>query len=103
MRTVIYSKTFDEQLLDYLEQGARVFGTAVAIEKQTRVYTTIKDVIARNPGLKRHDPALGLVVYPISKTPFLVLYDYDDAQLRVHFIFIGGKSLSHIDPAAVEW
>jgi plasmid stabilization system protein ParE len=103
MRSIIYSKTFEEQLLDYLEHGARTFGKAVAIDKQNRIYTTLKNVIAPNPGLKRHDPSLGLVVYPISKTPFFVLYDYDETQVRVHFIFIKGKPLNDIDTAIAEW
>jgi hypothetical protein len=32
-----------------------------------------------------------------------VLYDYDDSELRVHFIFINGKSLSDIDPLSADW
>ena len=67
------------------------------------VYSTIRNVIADYPGLKRHDPALGLVVYSIDETPFFILYEYDDVQRRVHFVFISGKPLSQIDPTVVEW
>ena len=53
--------------------------------------------------IKRRDPSLGLVVYPISHTPFFVVYDYDDTQVRVHFIFINGKPLDSIDPSTAAW
>ena len=44
---------------------------------------------------------LGLTVYPISKTPFVVLYDYDDAELRVHFLL--PVRADRRDPASAEW
>ena len=101
MREVVYSRTFDQQLADYVEHGEIAFGLAVATRKKDLVYSTIESVLARMPGIKRRHSAHGLVVYPISKTPFFVLYDYDATHLRVHYIFIKGKSLEALDPA--EW
>ena len=69
----------------------------------TWLYDTIKDILAHNPGIKRRDSVLRLVVYPINGTPFFILYDYDDSELRVHFVFINGKPLREIDPKSVEW
>ena len=43
------------------------------------------------------------MIYPISSTPFFVVYDYDDIELRVLFVYINGKPLDEIDPTAVEW
>jgi hypothetical protein len=103
MRSIRLSKTFDEQLIDYIDEGARKYGDRLANEKKAIVYRTIERLLAPNPAIKRHNPELGLVVYPISGTPFFVLYDYDDAELRVHFIFIKGKPLGTIDPASAEW
>ena len=103
MRSIIYSTTFDEQLIEYIEHGELTYGAAVATEKKDRVYDTIKDVLAHSPGIKQRDPVLDLVVYPVTGTPFFILYDYDDSELRVHFVFINGKPLSEIDPACVEW
>jgi plasmid stabilization system protein ParE len=103
MRTVRYSHTFDQQLIDYIDHGAQRFGAAVADEKKDLIYQTIENLIAANPSIKRPDPKLGLVAYPITGTPFFVLYDFNDAELRVHFIFIKGKPLSGIDPASAEW
>jgi hypothetical protein len=103
MRSVRLSKTFDEQLINYIDEGAQKYGDRLAIEKKAIVYRTIEQLLAQSPAIKRRDPELGLVVYPISYTPFFVLYDYDDAELRVHFIFIKGKPLSSINPAGAEW
>jgi hypothetical protein len=42
-------------------------------------------------------------VYPVTKTPFVVVYDYDDTELRVMFIFHARADLRSIDPVSVEW
>ena len=103
MRRIRYSNTFDRQLAGYIELGEVAFGVAVAHAKKALVYATIRTIIASNPRLKSPDPVLGLVVYPIAKTPFIVVYDYDEAELRMHFIFQKGKSLDDLDPASVVW
>ena len=103
MREIVYSRTFVTQLAEYIDRGERVFGVPVATEKKFRVFDTIESVIAPNPALKAYDPKIGLVVYPISGTPFFVLYDYDEAELRLHYVFIRGKPISDIDPDAAEW
>jgi hypothetical protein len=61
------------------------------------------DVLARHPDVKTPHIIHGLIVYPIDKTPFIVVYEYDDAELRVHFIFIRSKPIDDIDPATAEW
>jgi hypothetical protein len=103
MRSILFSKTFDEQLIAYIEQGSERFGAKVADSKKELVYQTIENLIARNPGIKGRDASLGLVVYQIRDTPFFILYDYDDREVRVHAVFINGKPLSGIDPSSVEW
>lgn len=103
MRSIRLSKTFDDQLIAYIDEGAQQYGDRVAAEKKALVYQTIERTLAMNPAIKRRNPGLGLVVYPISNTPFFVLYDYDDAELRVHFIFINGKALGNVDPTSVTW
>ena len=102
MRSIRLSKTFDEQLITYIDEGAQKYGDRVAGDKKALVYKTIER-LAPNPAVKRRTPKLGLVVYPVSGTPFFLVYDYDDTELRVHFIFITGKSLGTIDPASAEW
>ena len=63
MRTVKLSKTFNDQLIDYIEHGDQQYGARVAEDKKRRVLTTIRTVLAASPSIKRRDPALGLVVY----------------------------------------
>ncbi len=103
MRAVRLSITFNDQLNELLDHGEQRFGMVVAEQKKLIVYTTIEQFLARYPNTKRRDPAHGLCVYPISKTPFVVLYDFDDNELRVHFIFHKHADLRELDPLAVEW
>jgi plasmid stabilization system protein ParE len=103
MRTVRFSKTFLDQLTTLIGWGEDRFRQGVAAEKKAKVFDSIVHHLARFPGSKRRHPKLGLVLYPISDTPFIVVYDYDDQELRVHFVFIGSKSIDDIDPADIEW
>ena len=103
MRTVRFSLTFNDQFNELLEQGEHRFGIAVVEQKKDIVYTTIERFLARHPNAKRPDPTHGLCAYPISKMPFVVLYDFDDSELRVHFIFHKHADLRDLNPATAEW
>jgi plasmid stabilization system protein ParE len=103
MRAVRYSKTFNDQLVDLIEFGERRFGRRLAATKQQLVYSTAEHYLAYFPGVKRPDRSLGLTVYPIDKTPFVILYDYDDTELRVHFVFHKSADLADLDSASAEW
>lgn len=105
MRTVRFSVTARDQLRDLLAAGVARFGPKVVAEKRDRLFDTVDNVLARFPATKRAHPTLGLVVYPVSETPFLVLYDFDDAELRVHFVLLtgAGTRLEDLDPATVAW
>jgi plasmid stabilization system protein ParE len=103
MRNVRFSKTALDQLNTLLAQGIELFGVRVVAEKRDRVYATIAHVLAAFPAIKRPHPDLGLCVYPIARTPFVMLYDFDDTELRVHFIFHRHADLRDLDPGSVEW
>ena len=103
MRTVRLSLTFNDQFNELLDQGEHSFGIAVAEQKKNAVYTTIERFLARYPNSKQRNPIHGLCAYPISKTPFVVLYDFDDSELRVHFIVHKHADLRDLDPSTVEW
>jgi predicted transcriptional regulator len=103
MRTLKLSKTFNDQLIDNIALGERRFGKQTAEQKKEKVPDIIETLLLHNPAIKGRYANLGLVVYPISNTPFFVLYDYDDHELRVHFVFIKGKPMDDIDPATAEW
>ncbi len=106
MRQVRLSRTFHEQLEELLEHGFPRFGVRVILEKRDRAYDAINLLLAQHPGIKRPDPHHGLVAYPITRTPFVVLYDFydfDDQELRVHFIFRKSADLHDLDPKTAEW
>ena len=73
LRAIKLSKTFNDQLVQQIELGEQCFGTRVAEEKKGAVLATIENLLADNPAIKRPHEALGLVVYPISETPFFIL------------------------------
>ena len=102
MRRVRLSKTFLDQLDILLEQGFPRFGAAVVTEKRDRVFRLITSHLAHYPKIPI-DPDLGLYIYPVSQTPFILIYDFDDAELRVHFILPGASDRSGLDPASAEW
>jgi plasmid stabilization system protein ParE len=101
MRTVRYSLTFTEQFHALLTFGAEQFGPDVVLTKQARVLDTIETFLAEHPDAKR--PVLGLTRYPIQQTPFVVVYEYDDNELRVHFIFHHSADLRTLDPKSARW
>jgi hypothetical protein len=103
MRTVVYSKTFIDQLHALLQQGYWKFGARVVLEKRTIVYDTIDDHLAHFPGTGISDRRLSLMSYAISRTPFVVLYDFDDEELRLHFVVHKRADRRRLDPGDVEW
>ncbi len=103
MRVERYSITARDQLQALLLQGFSRFGIKVALEKRELLQQTIDVHLARHPRVKRPRRRLRLVVYPVTDTPFVVLYDYDDIELRVHFVLHRRASLRHLDPTSAEW
>ncbi len=104
-RKVRYSKTFVDRLLDYTDLGEIKYGERLAQEKKRLVFALLDDTIALTPAIKRRHSKLGLVVYSISGTPFIVIYDYDDEEIRVMSCFLrgAGDRIEDFDPADVEW
>ena len=102
MRLVRLSKTFQTQFDNLLEQGFPRFGERVVRDKRDLVYRVIEQHLAIYPRRSRQQN-LGLCLYTVTKTPFVLLYDFDDAELRVHFIFHKHASLDDLDPASAEW
>jgi plasmid stabilization system protein ParE len=103
MRSIRLSQTALKQLNALLAQGVKRFGVRVVADKRDRVYATIERFLAPYPAAKKPDRNHGLRVYPISRTPFIVLYDFDDVELRIHFVFHAHADLRNLDPATVVW
>lgn len=103
MRRVRISRTFAAQLVELLDLGAQIYGERLIAEKRALVFSTIGDRIALFPGLKQRNAELGLVAYSVSGTPFVILYDFDDEEVRVHFIVHRHASLDELNADAIEW
>jgi plasmid stabilization system protein ParE len=102
MRRVRYSTTFVHQFNALLAQGEVKFGARVADQKRDLVFDTIDRYLAEFPQ-KRRDPDIELYTHPVAGTPFVVIYDFDEEELRVFFIVHGHADRGRIDPAGVEW
>jgi plasmid stabilization system protein ParE len=103
MRAIEYSRTFTQQLTDLLVFGAQQFGPSVAIEKGERVLSLVERVIAPNPYIKKLNTRVGLVVYTVPRTPFVLLYSETDTHVRVHFIVHGRASLDELRTLRAVW
>jgi mRNA-degrading endonuclease RelE of RelBE toxin-antitoxin system len=102
MRQVRYSATFIHQLNSLLAQGEAKFGARVVDEKRELVFDTIDRFLAQFPS-KRRDQDINLCTHVIANTPFIVIYDFDDTELRVFFIVHRHADRIHIDPGDAKW
>ena len=103
MRTVVFSITARDQLRALLIQGVASFGAQVVAQKRDLVFATIEQFLVAHPEAKQPHSTLALRCYPVSRTPFVVLYDFDAAELRVHFGLHKSASLEDLDPKSVQW
>ena len=102
MRSIRYSRTFFRDLETLLSQGIDRFGDRVVAEKRDQVLAAITATILHFP-VRRVDPDLGLRVFRVARTPFVLLYDYDDAELRIFTVVHGRADRGSIDLSATEW
>jgi hypothetical protein len=42
-------------------------------------------------------------VYAVSRTPFVLIYDFDEEEIRMHFILPARADRTRIDPMSVDW
>ena len=102
MRAVRYSRTSLEQLDQLLAQGERKFGIKVSRDKEALVDETV-NYLVEFPRSRVADARTGLCFYPVSRTPFILVYDYDDAELRIHFVLHKRADRRRIDPTDIAW
>ena len=103
MRSVRYSKTFTDEFETLLDQGEARFGSTVVDSKKRLVRSTITGHLATFPLTGHIEPAHGLYTYAVRRSPFVLLYDFDDAELRIHMVVHKGADRTTLDPATVEW
>ena len=86
MRAVRYSRTAETNFQVLLAQGAAKFGRRVAHDKRRVLIEFVRNFIAAFPHLGLRTRGKSFLYYPIRDTPFTVVYDYDDREVRVLFI-----------------
>jgi len=101
MRRVVRSRTYVAQLKTFIDQGTETFGAAIAERTLARIDHTIEQHLARYPK-KPIDDQLGLYVYAVSRTPFVLIYNFDEEEMRVHFIVPARADRTRIDPMSVD-
>jgi hypothetical protein len=103
MRTARFSITANDQLNTLLAQGLTHYSADFVEQKRALVYDAIRRFIVPFPATRLRDPDLGLRCYPVAKTPFVLVYDFDDAEVRIHFVVHKSADRSRIDPTSSCW
>lgn len=96
------SRTYDRERDVLLADGSERFGPEVADVKKKRIEHVIERFLLFYP-VRSPDPIVELVVYRISKTPFVLVYDYSDTELRIHHIVYARMSRTSVKNLAIEW
>ncbi len=103
MRSIRVSRTYLAALHHLLAFGEAHFGRAVVDEKRKRISYVIRNVLAVYPTVGAFDESLEIHFYAVSGTPFVLLYDFDDAELRIHLIIHRRANRSSVDIADIDW
>jgi plasmid stabilization system protein ParE len=103
MRNVRISRTARDMFLNLLDQGLAKFGTDVTEQKRWLVLTCIGQFLTHFPHLGLRTPRKSFYHYPVSGTPFTVIYEYDEVELRVLFIVHNSTNRRRLKATDVEW
>lgn len=103
MRSVRFSITANDQFNELLAQGERLYSAALIDEKRRLVYAAIRRYIVPLPAARVRDADFGLYLYPVGKTPFVLAYDFDEVEVRIHFVLHKSADRMRIDPNDVQW
>ena len=102
-RLVRVSCSAREQFRLMLAQGEAKFGANIADEKRGLVVAAIENHLAEYPhrGLKQRRQKF--FTHYVSMTPFVVVYEYDETELRVLFIVHNSADRRRLKLTDVEW
>jgi hypothetical protein len=103
MRRVRRSRSSVDGLQLMLRQGLGKFGLYVVTKKQQLVDDIIDGFLTEFPHLGLRTPRKSFYHYPVSGTPFTVIYEYDDSELRVLFIVHQSANRKRLKTTDVEW
>jgi plasmid stabilization system protein ParE len=100
VRIAISAQRFFQAML---EQGAEKFGVAIAREKERLVYDTLHTYLAHYPHHGLTTPGQRFLHYPVKDTPFTIVYEYNNKDLRVFYILHKHADRRNLDLHEVEW
>jgi plasmid stabilization system protein ParE len=103
MRTVRYAQSAEASFQTLLAQGAEKFGVEVADGKRLLLRACVSTYLAVYPHHGLRIPAQSFRHYPVADTPFVVVFDYDDTEVRVLFIVHQRADRRHLNRAEVAW
>ena len=86
MRAIRISNSYLLALHELLAYGKSRFGSAVVNDKRARIEHTIGEILSEYPGIGKYEATLGVYSYAVTSAPFVLLYDFDDVELRIHLI-----------------
>lgn len=86
-----------------LRAGADAFGVDVADEKRRRVEDCIRNYLAMHPGHGLRTSGRPFRHYPVTDTPFTIVYEFDVEELRVLFILHNRADRRKLRTSSVEW
>lgn len=103
MRRVLRSRTAVASFDALLLQGLPKFGIAVVMEKARLVDDAIDHYLAEFPHLGLRTRGQPFLHYPVRHTPFVVIYEYDDKELRILFVVHESADRRDLDSSDVRW
>jgi plasmid stabilization system protein ParE len=103
MRVIRVSRSYLAALHELLAYGESRFGSAVVDDKRARIEHTIEQILSEYPGIGRFETNLGVYSYAVTRAPFVLLYDFDDVELRIHLIIHASSDRSRVSLAEIEW
>ena len=103
MRRARVSLSATEGLETLLAQGMPKFGLRTILDKKRLIYEAIETRLARQPRIGAWPIDEPFHHYEVRDTPFVVIYEFDDDELRVLFIVHKSQDRRSLNPADVDW
>jgi plasmid stabilization system protein ParE len=104
MRTVRFSVAAENNLTAMLADGAAHYSQSFLEAQRSRVYATILRTIAPFPDMRPQNHHFdGLRLLSIKHTPFTVVYDFDDAEVRILQVLHRRAAMTRARLSNIEW
>ena len=103
MRRIRYALTFNRDLRELLAYGALRFGKAVADSKSDDLFATIVNVLIPRPTRGKRVRKLKVFKCEIRSAPLVILYDFDDDEIRFHTVVHARSDIPNTDLSEIAW